>query len=400
MKKVNYITVKEAAEKWGLTPRRVQQLCKEGQITSAQRRGREWLIPEDTEKPEVVEKAKTSAAGSSKPAIQPEPFMPLTASAFPLGQCEDYIRRFPEEEQPLAFAEYYYFSGQAERAAAAAEPYLNHRNLKKKLTACIVYGFASMSLGRIRAARFALGSSKETLLSLRNTRMDEPTKAACVYASTMGCVLLHLPENGVPPLENYLRYLPQGHKLYACYILAHRDYLHQRYERALGMVETALAWCTSLYPISTIYLHVIAAVCAMNAKRMEEAREHFRLAWELAGPDDLIEAVGEHHGLLQGLIESMLKPLDPEAYQRVIQITYSFSGGWRKIHNPDTGRQVADDLTTTEFTIAMLADRGWSYQEIADHMNLSPNTVSKYLSGVYQELGINTKEELHDYMLY
>lgn len=138
----------------------------------------------------------------------------------------------------------------------------------------------------------------------------------------------------------------------------------------------------------------------MNLKRTEQAGEHFRLAWELAEPDGLIEAVGEHHGLLQGLIEALLKPVHPEAYQRVIRITYSFSGGWRKIHNPDTGRQVADDLTTTEFTVAMLADRGWSYQEIADHMKLSPNTVGKYLSGVYQKLGIKTKEELHDYMLY
>lgn len=252
--------MKEAAEKWGLTPRRVQQLCKEGQLASAQRRGREWLIPEGAEKPEGTEKAKASAEKRPQSAVRPEPFMPLTASAFPLGHCEEYIRRFPAEEQSLALAEYAYFSGQAERAAAAAEPWLNHPSLKKKLSACVVYGFASMSLGQIRAARFALGRIQETLQPLRNTRMDEPTKAVCVYAATMGCVLLHLPEDGIPPLENYLPYLPEGHKLYACYILAHRDYLHQRYDRGLGLAETALAWYPALYPVPAIYLHVIAAV--------------------------------------------------------------------------------------------------------------------------------------------
>ena len=59
-------------------------------------------------------------------------------------------------DRPLALAEYYYFSGQAEQAAAAAEPYMNHPSLPGRLTACIVYGFASLSLGRIRSARFEM----------------------------------------------------------------------------------------------------------------------------------------------------------------------------------------------------------------------------------------------------
>ena len=39
------ITVKEAAEKWGVTPRRVQGLCKEGRIQGATRWERTWMIP-------------------------------------------------------------------------------------------------------------------------------------------------------------------------------------------------------------------------------------------------------------------------------------------------------------------------------------------------------------------
>lgn len=41
---------------------------------------------------------------------------------------------------------------------------------------------------------------------------------------------------------------------------------------------------------------------------------------------------------------------------------------------------MADDLTTTEFAAAMLAARGWTNQEIAEHMNISPNTVKQYIS--------------------
>ena len=71
---------------------------------------------------------------------------------------------------------------------------------------------------------------------------------------------------------------------------------------------------------------------------------------ELARSDDLIEGIGEHHGLLQGLIETCLKKDYPGYYERIIDITYRFSAGWRRIHNTDANEDVADNLTTTECT--------------------------------------------------
>ncbi len=46
-----YITVQEAAEKWGITERQVQMLCKENRIVGATRMSRIWIIPENAEKP-------------------------------------------------------------------------------------------------------------------------------------------------------------------------------------------------------------------------------------------------------------------------------------------------------------------------------------------------------------
>ena len=46
-----YITVQEAAEKWGITPRQVQILSKANRIVGATRMSRIWIIPENAEKP-------------------------------------------------------------------------------------------------------------------------------------------------------------------------------------------------------------------------------------------------------------------------------------------------------------------------------------------------------------
>lgn len=46
-----YITVNQAAKKWGLSDRRVRNLCVAGKILGAYREGRAWKIPSDATKP-------------------------------------------------------------------------------------------------------------------------------------------------------------------------------------------------------------------------------------------------------------------------------------------------------------------------------------------------------------
>lgn len=47
-----YITVKQAAERWGISDRRVRILCSEGKIAGVIREGSRWMIPSDAKKPE------------------------------------------------------------------------------------------------------------------------------------------------------------------------------------------------------------------------------------------------------------------------------------------------------------------------------------------------------------
>ena len=46
-----FMTVKQAAEKWGVSDRRIRVLCAEGKISGAYQEGRGWKIPVDAEKP-------------------------------------------------------------------------------------------------------------------------------------------------------------------------------------------------------------------------------------------------------------------------------------------------------------------------------------------------------------
>lgn len=46
----DYLTVKEVAEMWGITTRRVTVLCVEGRVDGAKKIGSLWFIPKYTSK--------------------------------------------------------------------------------------------------------------------------------------------------------------------------------------------------------------------------------------------------------------------------------------------------------------------------------------------------------------
>lgn len=48
---MNYISVAEAASKWGVSERSVRNYCAQGRVAGALMRGKTWLLPDDAEKP-------------------------------------------------------------------------------------------------------------------------------------------------------------------------------------------------------------------------------------------------------------------------------------------------------------------------------------------------------------
>ena len=398
---MDYITVREAAEKWGVSERRINQYCAEGRIPGAERFGGAWAIPAGAEKPGDPRKQKTQTAPpSAKQAPELFPgFMPLMNTPFCPGCCKETIARMEAgPKKDIALAEYHYFSGQAEKAMQETEGYLTAADGGIRLSACLLFAYACLTMGRIDHARNALGEIRRTLASGGET--DPAARAMEAFVAFAAAVLLHLPlPEEMPPAESFLPLLPPGLRAFALYVQAHYLYLKEDYANSAGMVEGALAMGASAYPIPAIYLHLVAVMDYMSLKATEKAQTHLLTAWEIARPDDLIEAFGEHHGLLGAMLEAAIKPNWPEDFKRIIDITYRFSSGWRRVHNPITGHDVADDLTTTEFAVCMLAARGWTTREIAGHLNISAKTAKRHISEAMKKLKVKNRKDLKQYML-
>ena len=326
--------------------------------------------------------------------------MPLLSSAFEPGRCRELVESMPEgPARDVARAELLYFTGQAEAAAAAARPLLASDDLSVLLSASLVLGYASLSLGQADDARAALGTARVAVGEGLGDA-DPLASAVASFFVTTARTLLHLPlPERVPPLKDCVGLLPEGLRPFALYVLAHQAYLVGEHGRCVGVAEAALAVQGEERPITNTYLHLACVMGYVGMRDVGAARAHLLAAWGLARPDGLIEPFGEHHGLLGGMLEAVIKRGWPDDFRRIIDITYRFSAGWRLVHNPVTGEKVADNLTTTEFASAMLAARGWTNQEIADHLGVSINTAKRHLSHAMEKLGVGSRKGLEHYML-
>lgn len=65
------MTIKEAAAAWYITERRVNELCKAGRIDGAYKKGKQWFIPNDAQKPrDKRERRNTISTATPAPAIR------------------------------------------------------------------------------------------------------------------------------------------------------------------------------------------------------------------------------------------------------------------------------------------------------------------------------------------
>ena len=68
---MHYLTATQAAQVWGVTPRRVQDLCKQGRIPGARLWHRAWMIPPDAVYP-------TNEPDHHMPMPRKSPFLDMT----------------------------------------------------------------------------------------------------------------------------------------------------------------------------------------------------------------------------------------------------------------------------------------------------------------------------------
>ncbi|MBQ8441109.1 MAG: helix-turn-helix domain-containing protein [Clostridia bacterium] len=402
---MSFITVKEAAEKWGVTPRRVQALCSQERIKGAYRFGRDWMIPATAVLP-----GHRKDQPPTLPMPRKSPFLDMTNLYHRAGhadECAEMLINNPEA-YILFSAQIAYRRGEIDKVYDQARYFLSsHSGFYAILGGGMLLALCAIWRGDIylwqEAKKHLCEAPCETraerdIISLALAIVDSSIYDNKDYPEWFQIGNFEvLPADAHPAAKVfYIKYLYM-----TAYALASNE-IEMKDVQGLSLMRLIPSTIEPLITqavvdgtvIPEIYLRMSCAVAYHNSGQREKAIVHMDKAIALALPDGLYGLLCEYIRHFEGLLEERIELIDPSAVQAVNELYRTYSVGWARLSGAVRNKYIATNLTAREREVSKLTVFGFSAKEVAGMLHVSESTVKQTLTRVYLKTGINDKSEL------
>lgn len=404
---MNYISVKEAAEKWGVTPRRVQILCNKGEIKGATRFGKSWMIPNSAVLPSSAKKGEEPHL----PMPRKSPFLDMTNLYNKVGgadECAEMLVNNPEAHA-LFNAQIAYRRGEIAQVYKHARYFLDSHS-----------GFYAILGGGMLLASVAIWSGDTNIWYEAKKHICE---APCeseeereIISLTLAVIDSTIYDNKDYPewfvTGNFEKLPPESHPaakvFYIKYIymsafeVALRDNkipdmqgltMMKMMPRIIEPFITQAVVDKTVIP--EIYLRMSCAVAYYNTGEKARATEHLDKAIALALPDKFYGILSEYVRHFGGLLEERIGKADAAAVERVSEMSAVYSKNWARLASQVRNKAIASNLTPKEHEIAKLSAFGFSTKDIANLLMVSESTVKQTIARIINKTGIQEKDEIY-----
>ncbi|MBO5261670.1 MAG: hypothetical protein J6B45_01355 [Clostridia bacterium] len=401
---MNLITVKQAAEKWGVTPRRVQGLCKEGKIKGATRWERTWMIPSHAVLPST-----NKGDDPHIPMPRKSPFLDMTNVYSTAGKADESISLFENnmEAHELFKAQIAYRRGEIEKVYDKARYFLSsHSGFYAILGGGMLLSQCAIWRGDIHLWNEAKRHICEAPCNSKTDREILSLTLAIIDSSiydnkdfpdwfTRGNFEA-LPSDAHPAAKVfYIKYLYME-----AFAVASKQYdkegvtglaLMKMIPNTIEPMITQARVDKTIIP--EIFLRLSCAVAYHNSGQRDLAIQHIDRAIALSLPDGLYGILVEYVRHFDGLLEERLGIIDELAVEIVKELYRTYSIGWSRLSGAVRNRYIASNLTAREREVAKLAAFGFTTKEIATMLYISESTVKQTVLRVVQKTGVKDRSE-------
>ncbi len=412
------ITAQQVAEKWKMTVRNVQDLCKRGRIPGAERKGRDWMIPADAQRP-IDGRSKAGKAAKENSAlhqtlIRKAPFLDMTDLYTKPGSADEVIESLADhpEAQALFAAEIAYSRGQIDKVYEYARFFLDsHSGFYAVNAGGMLLALAAMWRGDINLYREAKIHITEAPAKTDTDREIMALSLACIDSSVRD--VSQYPEWFQRGQFEYLH--PDSHAaakvFYIKYLLVFAQEMAKGEFKlpdvtGMGLMKSIPYITEPLISrvvaeqlvIPEIYLRLLVAIVYHQIGDEASAIKHVDKAIALALPDNLLGILAEHRRQFDYLLDDRLELADPSACKRYKVLHKGLLEGWTKLHNSLLSRTVLNALTIHQREIARLAAFGYSNAEIGARLHITEAAVKKAVYEAMNKAGADKREELGAYV--
>jgi len=375
---VNYMTPKEAAEKWGIGLRQVQYLCVNNRIPGVQHVSRRWLIPVNAEHP------KRTADGF---ATEDE------AYHFPLLVYTDSYaapRTLSEEEQALLDAQVLSLQGShaesvrlcRELADATLRP-----SVKFGAYAMCSYGYTMLGLcAEVRACR---------------TAMEHICAQDAAHAEDYRLLLAASTFQNTHDVSEFLRIdpdklSPDALIFYQC--ISVLSLLFCTTEVSGYTIRLAAAFCrrveeSGVYPAALVTHSVLAVLCARSGD-LSGQQKHIAAACRIGHDRALYSLLAKYSAMNYSECRKAFAQYGPEFADRLDQLHHHNFYGWKLIFNDATGARLYLSRTPEENEHLLLLSFGLSDKAIAQLKQITEEEVADAVRQMCRQYGIRSRAKL------
>ncbi len=407
------ITAQEAAEKWDISLRRVQDYCKKGKIPGAERFGSNWMIPASAARPadgrtKAARAERQEKLSSNMPMPRKTPFLHMTDLYNTPGDAEGSVEDLADnpEAQTLLAAEIAYSRGQIDKVYDSAYYLLHkHSGFYAVISAGMLLALCAIWRGDLNMWRQAKIHIAEA--PAKNDADRDIVSFSITAIDSMLYNVSDFPEwFKIGRFEMLHRdSLPSAKVFYAKYLYATAYAVATKQVEMEGVRGLSLM---SMLPntvepmisqamadnsvIAEIYLRMTCAAIYHNSGNDQEAIYHIDRAIALALPDKLYGLLAEYGRVLDALLERQLSKVDPEAWQAVSRLYRIYNAGWSRLSGSVRGKNIATTLAPKEREVAKLAAFGMKNSEIAAALYMSVSAVKQAINNVSNKTGMSREE--------
>lgn len=410
---MEYLNITETAEKWGISPRRLQTLCANGKVEGATRFGKVWMIPKNTQKPidgrtKASKDNMASLLKKDMPMPRKTPFLHMTDLYSVAGNAEKSIAALESnpEAQILLSAEIAYSRGNIEKVYDSAY-YLLHKH-----SGFYAVISAGMLLGLCAIWRGDLNMWRQAKIHIAEAPAKSEADRDIVAFSITAIDSILYDVSSFPEWFKLGRFeplhkdaLPAAKVFYAKYLYAVGYGLATKQLELQGVQGLSLLTMipNTIEPmisqavadnsiIAEIYLRMTCAAIYHTSGNREQAIYHIDRALALALPDKLFGILAEYGRTLDSLLEQRISRVDTDAWHKVRDLYNIYMAGWTKLSGSVRGKNLATTLSPKEREVAKLAAFGFKNSQIAESLNMSISAVKQAVTNVSNKTGM-TRED-------
>jgi len=383
---MDFISVKDAAARWGLTVGRINVLANEGRIPGAQRIGRSWMIPAAAEKP---------ADGRYKQQLQTGKQYHFPMLIFSNYQDQSFLQGLSADEQKLLEGQLACEACDFDQALEIMKELVNNsRQFYVRIGALFFLCYMAPNMNQPDLFKNCYKQLRDILATDFLHREDYQTFMMDIDSLYLGNQVF---------VENFDLNNVQNYSADAMPYLT----IQSTYKDVVCSVLDRIPMSTNIYSllcenyeqnhmyISAQYMHIYIACAFIGNKKPFVNISHLRRAIDLGIINNSYRILATFYSWIRPAFDEVLKDYDPAVAERIVSLSNSFNSNIIAfLGSAVSGMKIIEGLNEEQIQLMTLAAQGLTNKEVAEFIGIPEYTIRRRYETLLHKFDVSKKKQL------